>query len=528
LGAWDSISLPVQQLLTVYAVTFVSMGLALIIRRAAWHQYLSWPVLAAVVAVVTAMIWSVFVNYVLHGSPSSSSHASLLYAAFVALFGLSGVCAGVLVTGRSANTTIKRGTEILEGGLSRIRSRPVFRRGVITLAHIELDPQDETKHFKLIGTTGTGKSTAIREILETALGRGDRAIIADPDGGFLDRFYDTQAGDVILNPFDNRSRRWDFFAEIEHDYDAEQLARALIPESNEPDRSWRDYARTLVAAIAKQLSELKPADRQYASVEELHRLIQRAPIEELKILLENTAAHAFLERGNERMFGSIRSVASQCIASLEYIAKQEPSVTPISIRQWVRGEAKSSRALFLPYSASQTAALGSAISAWMRIAIFECMSGVERNQRLWFIIDELDALGRIDGLKDALARLRKFGGRCVLGFQSIAQVSDTYGHGEAQTIVENCGNTLILRCSASEQGGTARFASKLIGDREIIRPHETRSRRPGEWRYARTYTEQHVTEAAVLPSEIEQLPDLSGYVKLASTSSWHKVTLRRQ
>jgi hypothetical protein len=29
--------------------------------------------------------------------------------------------------------------------------------------------------------------------------------------------------------------------------------------------------------------------------------------------------------------------------------------------------------------------------------------------------------------------------------------------------VENCGNTLILR-SASENGGTARFASKLIGE----------------------------------------------------------------
>jgi hypothetical protein len=40
---------------------------------------------------------------------------------------------------------------------------------------------------------------------------------------------------------------------------------------------------------------------------------------------------------------------------------------------------------------------------------------------------------------------------------------------EAQTIVENCGNTLILRCSASERGGTAEFASRLIGQREIIR-----------------------------------------------------------
>jgi hypothetical protein len=32
---------------------------------------------------------------------------------------------------------------------------------------------------------GTGKSTAIREMLSAALARGDRAVIADPDGGYL-------------------------------------------------------------------------------------------------------------------------------------------------------------------------------------------------------------------------------------------------------------------------------------------------------------------------------------------------------
>ena len=83
--------------------------------------------------------------------------------------------------------------------------------------------------------------------------------------------------------------------------------------------------------------------------------------------------------------------------------------------------------LFMPYRAGQIAALRSTISAWMRLAIFEAMERAEGDQRLWFVVDELDALGQIDGLKDALARLRKFGGRCVLGFQSIAQVSSTYG-----------------------------------------------------------------------------------------------------
>ena len=103
--------------------------------------------------------------------------------------------------------------------------------------------------------------------------------------------------------------------------------------------------------------------------------------------------------------------------------------------------------LFLPYRASEVASLRHLISTWMRLAIFEAMDSGQIDQRLWFVVDELDALGAIDGLKDALARLRKFGGRCVLGFQSIAQVRGTYGDAEAQTLVENCGNTLILRCS---------------------------------------------------------------------------------
>jgi type IV secretory pathway TraG/TraD family ATPase VirD4 len=149
----------------------------------------------------------------------------------------------------------------------------------------------------------------------------------------------------------------------------------------------------------------------------------------------------------------------------------------------------------------------------------------EADARLWFVVDELDALAQIDGLKDALPRLRKFGGRCVLGFQSIAQVSGTYGRGEGETIVENCGNTLILRCSASAGGGTALFASKLIGEREIIRENLSRSYGPRDWRATNTRSEQYVTEYAVLPSEIEQLPDLWGYMKFASTPSWMRVQL---
>ena len=120
----------------------------------------------------------------------------------------------------------------------------------------------------------------------------------------------------------------------------------------------------------------------------------------------------------------------------------------------------------------------------------------------------------------------------MLGFQSIAQVSSCYGPGEAQTIVENCANTLILRCSASEHGGTSQFASRLIGEREVTRRSTSRGRDgsgfPGGrgWRRSTNVSEQRVLEAAVLASELEQLPDLTGYVKTASSPAWLRVRLR--
>jgi type IV secretory pathway TraG/TraD family ATPase VirD4 len=389
------------------------------------------------------------------------------------------------------------------------------RRNTLTLAGMPIPIQDETKHFKLIGTTGTGKSTAIREMLGGALERGDRAIVADPDGGYLRRFYSERRGDVILNPFDERSARWDLYGEITNDYDVAQLARSLIPDQEGSERSWRAYGRTFLEAVVRQTR-----DGGIRDVKELHDVLVVADTKELKTLLAGTPAQPFLDDHNIRMFDSIRSVTASAMDALQYVGQQNGA--PLSVRNWVQS---GTGVLFIPYQAGQIPALRSIISAWMRLAIFETMSREEGDRPLWFVVDELDALGQIDGLKDALARLRKFGGRCVLGFQSVAQVSGTYGRAEAQTIVENCGNTLILRCSASERGGTAGFASQLIGQREVIRTTESRSRQPFRLLSTITRSEHFNIEPAVLDSEIEQLPDLRGFLKLASRPEWRRVAL---
>ena len=445
------------------------------------------------------------------------------------VFAAGGVTIACLVLSRILKPrlveTHKRGVRLIDARASR---RITFRRRKphgeqLTLAGVPVPPLDETKHFKLIGTTGTGKSTAIRELLGAAIVRGDRVIFADPDGSYLQRFHNRLRGDIVLNPFEPESVKWDLFAEVDNDYDTEQLVSALIADTQDPSaREWRGYARTFLSAVIRRCRAARWPDSA-----NLWRLLMVATADELRPIVAGTPAQPFLDAENARMFGSIRSVTGSALAAFEYIQAQRAK--PFSVRRWVRDQDRPSL-LFIPYKASQIAALRSVIAAWMRLAIFEALSQREGDHRLWFVIDELDALGAIDGLKDALARLRKFGGRCVLGFQSLAQVSATYGS-EAQTIVENCSNSLILRCAGSENGGTSQFASKLIGEREIIRRQISRGTdRDGGFssrgsRRSKSVTEQHVTEAVVLPSELELLPDMRGYLKLASASHWLKVSL---
>jgi type IV secretory pathway TraG/TraD family ATPase VirD4 len=501
-------------LLIGYLVSAAAVFLGLLLGRAPASRLVAFPLIAIPVLIVAVLLWTAMAGPI-RGSGLASSAIPYLGLIFIAIFSGLG---GKFLAKLPENTSHKRGTIVSDASSNPVPSLPRFKG--LTLAGQPVLEADEAKHFKMIGTTGTGKSTAIRELLTGAFERGDRAVIADPDGSYLSKFYDPHRGDQILNPFDTRAARWNLFGEMSTMHDADQLSRSLIAEAEGAEGPWRNYARVFLTSLLRQLHRVKHDD-----VGELYSLIATTPVDDLRDLLADTPAGPFLSQDNGRFFGAVRAVANTHLSALEHIARQT-SRNSLSVREWIR---TGQGVLFLPYKANEIATLRSIISTWMRLAIFEAMSQPEGDQRLWFAIDELDALGQIDGLKDALARLRKFGGRCILGFQSIAQVSGTYGRAEAQTIVENCGNSLILRCSASEGGGTARFASSLIGEREIVREQITKSRRPSEFLASQSISQHHVTdqvtESAVLASEIEQLPDLQGFLKFASQPEWKRIRL---
>ena len=77
----------------------------------------------------------------------------------------------------------------------------------------------------------------------------------------------------------------------------------MIPDHDGADKSWRGYARTFFTAVVRQTNDAGIKD-----LAELYRLLTSASTDELRILTQGTPAQPFLEGGNERMFGSIRSV----------------------------------------------------------------------------------------------------------------------------------------------------------------------------------------------------------------------------
>src|SRR5271165_5421764 len=205
------------------------------------------------------------------------------------LFIFGGLAGRALV--RSEETGHQRGT-LLEPASTRL-PKVLGKSTGLRLAGLPVHKNDETKHFKMIGTTGTGKSTAIRELLEGALERGDRAVIADPDGSYLQHFYEPTRGDVILNPFDTRAARWNLFGEMTTLYDADQLALSLIPDTEGTERPWRGYARVFLTSVLRQLHRVK-----HDEVAELYRLISTTPIDDLRDLLGDTPAGPYLAQDN--------------------------------------------------------------------------------------------------------------------------------------------------------------------------------------------------------------------------------------
>lgn len=394
-----------------------------------------------------------------------------------------------------------RGTRIVSPDRLKKETTDKKKREQVTIAEIPLPVEVENLHLLIGGGTGAGKSTIFREIALGAAKRGDRMVCLDPNGDMLSKFW--REGDVILNPYDERTEGWSFFNEIRADYDFHRYALSIVPRGQTAEaEEWASYGRLLLRETARKLALMGQP-----SVRELFRWTTIAPPEELQEFLAGTLAESLFVGSSEatRAMSSARFVLSDKLP--EHVTMPKGG---FSLRGWLENPKAGN--LWITWREDMAAALRPLISAWVDALFVSILSMPEDpNRRLWAFIDELASLEKLATLEDALTKGRKHGLRVVAGLQSTSQLDDIYGRDAAQTL-RSCFSSLAVLRIAKTDPATAEDFSKALGEHEVERDRE--SRNVGMRNSSSGKQTVHEKERVVAPSELTALPDLAGYLAI--------------
>jgi len=423
--------------------------------------------------------------------------SSLIFAAVVGI----GIFAAVIIYDKNRVyrgerfKRVLRGTKLVRASELSEKTRERNTKQ-LTIASIPVPIKLENLHFSIGGTTGAGKTTVLNEIIHSSLGRNDKRIILDPNGGFLSNFY--RPGDKILNPYDARTEGWSFFNEIKQEYDFMRFSKSIIQKSDDSgSEEWLGYGRLIFRVVSSKLfrSNIKPTMR------EVFHYTNEVEEEVLKEYVAGTDA-AGLFTGNDRATASARFVLSDKLP-----AHFDMPDGDFSLREWLNDGKPGT--LFITWQEEMKDALRPLISCWLD-CIFSIVLGMghrkESEGRIIVTIDELESLDKLPTLSDGLTKGRKSGLCVFAGYQSISQIIHVYGQQVAETILSTMRTSVVMAGGQLGQT-TLEHQSKSLGEIEgyVRRKNEE----PGK---AGKHNNTVITARAVTTTEIADLPDLSGYL----------------
>lgn len=428
---------------------------------------------------------------------------------------------------------VKRGKEIKEDkyirgaklvSAEKLKGEIVEKHGVsdLTLGDFPIPTGFSKKHTLISGTTGAGKSTALTHLLKAIRARGDRAVVYDKKGEFVEMFY-RDGVDHILNPADSRSHQWTPWEEMESPFDADWISETLLPSSNSNSGSEKFFtsaARAVVSAALQNLYLDGPK-----SLLSLLRATAWNDLELLKELVAGTPAETYFNEDNERTLESIRSTIVDGVRPLRLL-KEENKKGFFSIRDWI-AEGDEPNAddswLFLPVRESEIEIQKPLISTWIQAAAKGLMArGVNNERTLWIVVDELPSLKKIPALSMLMAEGRGFGAAVVLGIQEINQLEEEFGKNTSKTILGLCSTQFHFRLNNAD---TAEWVSKVLGEAEREEVDEDLNYSADDIRDGVRVSSKRQNRKIVLPSEIMDLPDLSCFAKIWGVESKARIDI---
>ena len=384
----------------------------------------------------------------------------------------------------------------------RTNERPGLREAMLGRSdhYVRIPRREESHHTLIMGDTGSGKSSLIRQLLLQIADRGESAIVYDPALEYTPQFF-RPGTDQILNPLDLRMPYWTPGDEVHHVAETLTLAKSLFPDNHTDSRFFVESARKVFAYLLRYRPNPQQLSAWMKDPTEIDRRLQGT---ELAALLD---ARAPGQRSG--VLASLNLVAD----AFELLPAESEAHGCWSAAAW---SAHRKGWLFLPGTHEVRERLLPIISMWLDSLILRLISQTDGTRPpVWIILDELASLQKLPQLATALAEGRKANVRLLLGFQGRSQLEARYGP-EAETMLSQPMTKIFLRTSEPR---AAEWISKAIGEVEVEHLRTSHTRQRGMFglrdRSRDTHTThiEQKTEPLVMASAIGGLQDLSGFIK---------------
>ena len=351
----------------------------------------------------------------------------------------------------------------------------------------------ESSHILLMGDTGSGKSNAIRQILQQVEARGESGIIYDPAGEFVQEFYRPERGDLILNPLDERCPYWNLESELYGHGTADAIAAAMLPEKEFEKGFFTDAPRRVLARL---LSSRPSVQQLLAWMSEPSKIEKR---------LEGTPQAAYLDKAAGPQRAGVLASLNMIADSLALLPEKDEKREWFATERW--GFLRT-RWVFLTSKPSMRERILPLHSAWLDLLILRMMEPCANPAKpVWFVLDELASLNKLPQLHTAVTENRKYGNPVVLGFQGRSQLEKRYGQ-DAEAMLSQPATKIFFKTSEPR---AAKWISETLGEIEVERLKESRT--PGVLRSKKHFAMEIATKPLVMASEIAGLEPLRGYIK---------------
>lgn len=389
----------------------------------------------------------------------------------------------------------------------------------LQIAGLNMVKNAEIMNFLIHGTVNVGKSTLIRWLLDYIRQRGDRAIIYDSGGTFIETHYDERI-DKILCAHDKRCENWVLWREAQDVVDYENMTAALMPVEGDSDPFWVSSSRTIFSDTAMQF-----ASRPDRSIEAFLKTCLSIDLKSLREFLKNTPSANLVEEKIEKTAISIRSVLTNYAKSLRYLQGLDKEGKPeFSIREWMTDAQYDSSWLFISTTARHRKAVRPLITMWLSMATLLLQSmGEDSERRVWVVGDEIAGLQKIPELNETLAEGRKFGACFVIGIQNMPQLIHIYGREMAKAIFDLLNTRAYGRSPSAE---VAKIVEEELGHQRRREAREQNSYGLDQVRDGISISKDKVNEPIVDYDQIMKMPNLQFYIRLPGEYPVVKLNLK--